>query len=56
MKKVFKFKKDQSWDGDEEMFEFIESAITNYGEVGEYPKVKSNLKVTIIIDKEKNND
>lgn len=52
MKRVFKFKEGQQWDGDERIFHFIEDYLTiEPVHKGNYPIIKRNWKVTITVEK-----
>ena len=52
MKRVFKFKKGQGWDGDEEIIHFIEDYLTNWDKIpaGNFPEIRKDFKVTITIE------
>ena len=52
MKRVFKFKVGQNWDGDEEMLMFLEDYLTSKNFKGYFPIVRSNFKVIINIEQE----
>ena len=49
MKRIFKFKKEQLWDGDEDVIHFLIERLLN-----EHWQIKDNFKVTVIVEKEKN--
>ena len=52
MKRVFRFKKGQNWDGDEAIFDFIEdNLLSRYIEGLTMPQVKQDTKITVIIEK-----
>lgn len=53
MKRVFRFKKDQKTDGDEEIVHFLEEYLCDYeDDKGAFPKFRKNWKVTINIQEE----
>ena len=58
MKRVFKFKKGASWDGDEELYEFIEDYLLEQPPIYEVggPHHRKNWKVTIQVDEMKLNE
>lgn len=50
MKRVFKFKKGQCWDGDEEIIHFIEEYLLDWDRNIAFPKHRKDWKVTIIVE------
>lgn len=53
MKRVFRFKVGQNWNGDEEILMFLEDYLTSKNFTGDFPIVRSNFKVTINIEVKK---
>jgi len=53
MKRVFRTKKGHTWDGDDEMIDFLEDYLLEEGShLGCCPITKKNWKVTIIVEEE----
>jgi len=50
MKRVFKFKKGIYWEGEEDIFNFLDDVLTDFDE-NELPVIKDNFKVTVIVEK-----
>lgn len=50
--RVFKFEKGQNWDGDEEIFGYIEDLLLEETEAGNFPEVKQKTYITIMCAKE----
>ena len=50
--RVFKFEEGQNWDGDEEIFRYIEDLLLDECEAGNFPKVKQKTYITIHCAKE----
>lgn len=50
MKRVFKFKQGQSWDGDEAIFHFIEEELLDWETNENFPKIKNDVKVTLNLE------
>lgn len=46
--KVFRFKKGQNWDGDEEIIHYLEDLLVYEGEVGDFPVIKEDTFITIM--------
>ena len=51
MKRVYKFKKGDSWDGDEKIFHDIEEYLTIYPEAYSYPIIKKDSILTITFER-----
>ena len=50
MKRIFKFKEGQAWDGDEEIIHFIEEVLLP-DTWENFPKIKQDTKITLIVEK-----
>jgi len=51
MKRVFKFKEGQAWDGDEAIIDFLEDYLLEEGShLGACPIMRRDCKVTIIVE------
>ena len=50
MKRVFKFKKGETWDGDEEIVHCLEDYLLEHNNLGGVPKHKKDRKVTLVIE------
>lgn len=52
MKRIFRFKKGETTDGDEGIMDFLEEYLTDEGkpENNYFPKFKKDWKVTIIVE------
>jgi len=57
MKRVFKFKKGDLWDGDESIVHFLEDYLLEYKShnPGGCPSYKKNWKVSVVVDEDGNN-
>jgi len=57
MKRVFKFKKGELWDGDEAIIHFLEDYLLEHitCNPGGCPSYRKNWKVTVIVEKDGNN-
>ncbi len=55
MKRVFKFKKGQLWDGDEAIINFLEEYLLDYDAIQSngFPTIRKNWKVTVIVEEGK---
>ena len=51
VKRIFKFKKGQVWDGDEEIIEYIMGSLLECDKAGDFPRVKQKTYITIMVVK-----
>lgn len=51
MKRIFKFKKGDKWDGDEAIFHLIEDQLLIWAPGMNTDEVKQDTKITVIIEK-----
>ncbi len=51
MKRVFKFKKGNSWDGDELILDFIQDVLLDWENKSNFPNIKQDTKITLIVER-----